>query len=150
MANQIFSLANATALVAWALLIFLPRRRWATAVAGGVVPVALALSYAAIVATSWGGSSGGFSSLPAVAELFGHQWLLLAGWIHYLAFDLLVGSWEVRDAQARRIPHLAVVPCLVLTFLFGPAGWLLYRALGLMYPEGAAASASRAARVLSP
>ena len=150
MANQIFSLANATALVAWALLIFLPRRRWATAVAGGVVPVALALSYAAIVATSWGGSSGGFSSLPAVAELFGHPWLLLAGWIHYLAFDLLVGSWEVRDAQARRIPHLAVVPCLVLTFLFGPAGWLLYRALGLMYPEGAAASASRAARVLSP
>jgi hypothetical protein len=138
MPNQIFSLANATALVAWALLIFLPRRRWATLVAGGVVPAALALSYVAIVTTSWHGSSGGFSSLPAVAELFGHPWLLLAGWIHYLAFDLLVGSWEVRDAQAQRIPHLAVVPCLVLTFLFGPAGWLVYRALRLAYPQSVA------------
>ncbi|MBV9613183.1 MAG: DUF4281 domain-containing protein [Acidobacteriaceae bacterium] len=27
-----------------------------------------------------------------------HPWLLLAGWVHYLAFDLLVGSWELQDA----------------------------------------------------
>ena len=53
-------------------------------------------------------------------------WLLLAGWIHYLAFDLLVGAWEARDARERGIPHLFVVPSLILTFLFGPAGWLLY------------------------
>ena len=53
--------------------------------------------------------------------------MLLAGWIHYLAFDLLIGSWEVRDARELGIPHLFVVPCLFLTFMFGPAGWLLYR-----------------------
>jgi hypothetical protein len=46
--------------------------------------------------------------------------------VHYLAFDLFVGGWEVRDAQERGIRHLLVVPALVLTFLFGPAGWLLY------------------------
>jgi len=51
---------------------------------------------------------------------------LLAGWVHYLAFDLFVGSWEARDALSHRIPHLAVIPCLLLTFLFGPAGLLLY------------------------
>jgi hypothetical protein len=55
--------------------------------------------------------------------------LLLAGWIHYLAFDLFVGSWEARDARQRGVPHLALVPCLALTFLFGPAGWLLYGAV---------------------
>jgi hypothetical protein len=47
--------------------------------------------------------------------------------VHYLCFDLLTGAWEVQDARARGIPHPLVVPCLVLTFLFGPAGWLLYR-----------------------
>ena len=52
--------------------------------------------------------------------------MLLAGWIHYLAFDLLVGTWEARDSRERGIPHLLLVPCLILTFLFGPAGWLLY------------------------
>jgi hypothetical protein len=54
---------------------------------------------------------------------------LLAGWIHYLAFDLFVGSWLVRDAHLRGIAHGWVLPLLFLTFLFGPAGLLSY--LGL-------------------
>jgi ABA4-like protein len=86
----------------------------------------LAAVYVAIILTTWAGSSGGFTSLSAVATLFSNPWLLLAGWTHYLAFDLLVGSWEVRDARDRGVPHLLVLPCLALTFLFGPAGWLLY------------------------
>jgi hypothetical protein len=51
--------------------------------------------------------------------------------VHYLAFDLFVGSWEVRDAQRLGLPHGMVIPCLVLTFLFGPIGlglFLLLRA----------------------
>ena len=61
-----------------------------------------------------------------VAKLFSNRWLLLAGWIHYLAFDLFIGAWEVRDAQDLGISHFIVIPCLLLTFLFGPAGLLLY------------------------
>jgi len=128
--NQIFSIVNPIALVAWVLLAALPRRRRvAEMIAGNVVPALLAMFYTAIVATTWYGSPGGFSSLSDVAMLFSNPWLLLAGWIHYLAFDLLVGSWEVRDARDRGVPHLLVLPCLALTFLFGPAGWLLYMAL---------------------
>jgi hypothetical protein len=55
--------------------------------------------------------------------------MLLAGWTHYLAFDLIVGSWEVRDARERGISHWLVVPCLALTFMFGPVGFLAYQAL---------------------
>ncbi len=125
--DQIFSLVNAIAAVAWILLVALPRQRWVAGVATAfVVPAFFASAYIAIVVTQFGRSAGGFSTLPAVATLFSNPWLLLAGWIHYLAFDLFVGSWEVRDARERKIPHLAVVPCLVLTFLFGPAGWLSY------------------------
>jgi len=91
-----------------------------------VVPALLAAAYVAIVVTNWAGSEGGFSSLSGVAALFSNPWILLAGWTHYLAFDLLVGNWEVHDARTRGIPYVLVLPCLVLTFLFGPAGWLLY------------------------
>ena len=62
-----------------------------------------------------------------MAELFSNPWLLLAGWIHYLAFDLFVGTWMVRDSLERRVPRLLVAPCLLLTFLFGPAGFLAYQ-----------------------
>ena len=125
--DQIFSIANLVAFGCWLLLIVLPGRAWVTRrVAGVAVPAAFAALYLIIIAVHFVGSAGGFSSLQDVALLFSNPWLLLAGWIHYLAFDLLVGAWEARDARERGIPHLFVVPCLVLTFLFGPAGWLLY------------------------
>ena len=91
------------------------------------VPALFAVVYIAIIVTHFFGSPGGFSSLPDVALLFSNPWLLLAGWTHYLAFDLLIGSWETKDARERGVPHLLVVPCLILTFLFGPAGWLAYQ-----------------------
>ncbi len=126
--EQLFSMVNLIALLSWIGLVAVPRVRWiATTVAGLVVPLLLAAVYTVIVATTWWTSSGSFSTLAGVATLFSQPWLLLAGWTHYLAFDLLIGSWEVRDARTRGIPHLLVVPCLLLTFMFGPAGWLLYR-----------------------
>jgi hypothetical protein len=129
--EQIFQVVNLLALIGWLLLAVLPGRAWAsTAIAAGVIPV-LAAVYAGLIALNWGGAEGGFGSLAEVAQLFANPWLLLAGWTHYLAFDLFVGSWEVRDARSRGIPHWQLLPCLLLTFLFGPAGWLLYVALRL-------------------
>ena len=61
--------------------------------------------------------------------LFTMPEIALAGWIHYLAFDLLVGAWEVRTARREGIAFLLVLPCLALTFLFGPAGFLAFSAL---------------------
>jgi hypothetical protein len=127
-ADALFSAANLTAVAGWLLLIVAPRRRWATLTAGTVIPLALAALYLVLLAAHWGETRGGFSSLPAVAELFSNHWLLLAGWIHYLAFDLFTGTWEVRDAIARGVPHWLVVPCLLLTFLFGPIGFMAYHA----------------------
>jgi len=37
-----------------------------------------------------------------------------------------VGTWEARDSRERGVPHWQLIPCLLLTFMFGPAGWLLY------------------------
>ena len=126
--DQLFGPLNTLALLAWVLLAVFPHRPLVTKiVAGTVVPAIFAVAYVAMIASSWGASEGGFSSLEGVAALFANRWLLLAGWTHYLAFDLLVGVWEVRDSRDRRIPHLLVVPCLALTFMFGPAGWLLYQ-----------------------
>jgi hypothetical protein len=131
MASTIFSIVNPMALVGWVLLAALPGRRWAQRVSGWIVPGLLAGSYVAIIVGSWGTSPGGFASLADVALLFDNPWLLLAGWIHYLAFDLLIGGWIVRDARQRGLSHPWVLPSLVLTFLFGPAGWLSYLGLRL-------------------
>ena len=124
--EQLFSILNFVAMLAWLPLVFFPRARWASTVVPFVVPVALAAVYVVLIAMTLGRTQGGFSSLAAVSALFGNPWVLLAGWTHYLAFDLFIGGWEVRDAQERGVRHVFVVPALVLTFLVGPAGLLVY------------------------
>ncbi|HSS00119.1 MAG TPA: ABA4-like family protein [Kofleriaceae bacterium] len=127
--DALFRILNMATLVAWLPLVVFPRRRWANTVVPIAMPALLAVVYAALLALSLPGSDGGFSSLDGVRALFVDPRGLLAGWTHYLAFDLFIGGWEVRDAQQRGIPHLLVVPALALTFLFGPAGLLLYLAI---------------------
>ena len=143
-AEQTFSVANTIALFAWVLMLAMNRQRWVLdTLIGCIVPAMFAAIYTAIVVSVWRSSSGGFSSLAGVAALFGNRWLLLAGWIHYLAFDLLIGRWELIDARGRGIPLVIVAPCLFVTFMFGPAGWLLYTIVRLSAASrGAAAPAA--------
>ena len=126
MLDSLFSLAGALALAGWAALIFLPRWSMTDRLIGLVLPSILGIAYAGLIAAFWSGAEGGFGSLAGVSALFATPGLLLAGWLHYLAFDLIVGAWQVRTARAEGIPHVAIVPSLVLTFLFGPAGLLLF------------------------
>ncbi|MGH7630053.1 MAG: ABA4-like family protein [Gemmatimonadales bacterium] len=128
-AEKIFGAANLIAVSGWAALAFAPKWRHAVVFAGRFVPALLGVLYGGLIAARFARGEGGFGSLADVAALFGDPWLLLAGWIHYLAFDLVVGAWATTDARTRGVPHAAVLPCLALTFLFGPVGFLLH--LGL-------------------
>ena len=127
--EQLFSIAGAISMVGWLGIALLPRwtftRDWLAPV---IVPLVIGVLYVGLMLTyiDRAPAGGGFGSLAGVAALFSVEELLLAGWIHYLAFDLFVGAWEVKDAQAQGIPHLMVIPCLFLTLMAGPGGLLLY------------------------
>jgi hypothetical protein len=126
----LFTLCNLLVVPGWLLLAVAPRWKWsATLIAPLAIPAFLALVYLILIAASWGTAEGSFASLTGVASLFDDPVILLAGWIHYLAFDLFIGAWEVRDSQQAGIAHALLLPCLFLTFLFGPVGLLLYLAL---------------------
>jgi hypothetical protein len=128
--DALFVLVNVSVIPGWLLLIAAPRWRWsAHVIAPVVVPVLLAGLYTWVLVVHMPGAPGGFGSLRDVRLFFDRPHLLLAGWAHYLAFDLFVGGWEVRDAARIGIPHAWVVPCLLLTLLFGPLGLLCYFAL---------------------
>jgi threonine/homoserine/homoserine lactone efflux protein len=107
-------------------------------VTGRAAPALFAVIYIGIVVSTFGSGEGSFSSLGGVATLFSNPWLLLAGWLHYLAFDLLIGTWEARDARERQLPHLLLVPCLFLTLMFGPLGWLTYMGVRTLRPQPSA------------
>jgi len=127
--ETLFSIANGVAMLGWLALIFLPGRPWVReGLSALVIPGLLAVAYLVLLATFMPGAEGGFDSLAAVAKLFEQPALLLAGWIHYLAFDLFVGAWIAREGQRAGVPHLALLPAFILTFLAGPVGFLAFLA----------------------
>jgi hypothetical protein len=124
--EPVFSAASSLALAAWIGLLVLPR--WALllqTIRFGVVGL-LAAGYSALVFVYvFRVDGGGFGSLAAVRTLFTSDPVLLAGWVHYLAFDLFVGVWLAERLDAQRIARPLQALVLVTTFMFGPLGYLL-------------------------
>jgi len=126
MLERIFSLAGMLVMPCWILLAVAPRWPWTQRLVTFIVPLLIAALYVWLLVAHPMPKGGGFGSLAQVTVLFSSPHALLAGWIHYLAFDLFTGAWEARDAARLGISRWLVLPCLGLTFMFGPAGLALY------------------------
>jgi hypothetical protein len=126
-ADQIFQICNSIAPLGWILLLFFPKWKWTKIlILQGIIPLILGIVYLSLILLFFGEGEGDFNSLNGVMKLFTNPWTVTAGWIHYLAFDLFVGTWEVNNSQKLGIKHYLVIPALLLTFFFGPIGLLLY------------------------
>ena len=136
--DYIFSFINFSVMPAWALLILAPK--WSVTdklvhsmfyplLLGGVYIIGMILAY-----MGHGAEGGGFTSIEGVRTLFSADVGMVIGWTHFLVFDLFVGAWEARDARRRGFKHWLLVPCLLLTFMLGPIGLVLY--LGLRKATG--------------
>ena len=125
--EPIFSVASTTALVSWVVLILLPRTRVLRRLVQVLAVGGLCVAYAVLVQlVFFSVQGGGFSSLAAVQRLFAVPEVALAGWIHYLAFDLFVGLWIAQRADAMGLSRWLQAPVLVVTFMFGPIGLMLF------------------------
>lgn len=132
-AAGLFAVASQIAIGGWLLLLISIVARWRfgrDVLAMIVIPTVLSLGYAAIIAVHWASASGGFNSLAAVTALFQSPWMLLAGWVHFLAFDLFIGAWIAREAEINGVSRWLILPIMPLTLMFGPMGllaWLILR-----------------------
>lgn len=122
----VFKLANASVIPAWLLLVVLPKHPLTKWVAHSYLyPFALGVFYLAMFIISFGGE-GGMDTLGNLKLSFQRDEVLILGWVHYLVFDLFIGSWISRDAQKHQFMHLVIVPMLILTLFAGPIGLLVY------------------------
>ena len=128
--EKLFSLFSTFVLLGWLALLIAPLRRGLAITTARWVSAILCGAYVAMLSAGLAGpgppAGAGFNTLEGVRLLLSTPEALLAGWVHYLAFDLFVASWQVEDAPAARIPHWLLLPCLALTFVAGPIGLLLY------------------------
>lgn len=136
--ETMFSLFNGLSLGSWVVLAAAPKSKLTqVAIRSGGVSLLFSALYAALIFGSGELDLGGFSSLAGVTALFAHPLVLLGGWVHYLAFDLLVGIWITKDAEEIGLSRAWVIPILFATFMLGPVGYLLYRAAKCIKAGGA-------------
>lgn len=128
--EDLFGAAGSVAMLGWAVLILAPRRAWLLALLRNGIVGLLSLFYAILIlGYFFGVEGGGFNSIAEVRTLFMSDPVLLAGWVHYLAFDLFLGIWIAEQADRIHIHRIIQAPVLAATFMFGPIGLLLH--LGL-------------------
>ncbi len=129
--SDVFSIANITAFFMWILMIVLPK--WKATrflIDYKVIPIILSLVYAFyIIQSILTGPSMDFGSLQAVMHLFTVEQAVLAGWLHYLVFDMLVGMWMLDKNKSLKIHQAIMALCLIGTFMMGPVGFLLFMAV---------------------
>ena len=132
----VFNVVNLVALAAWTALILLPR--WPALLSGilymgvGLLCLIYAATLLAVLTGLIPAGEGGadFTTIEGVRSIFASDVGVTIGWTHYLAFDLFVGLWIARDADAKSFSRLVQAPVLIATFLAGPVGlfvWLLVR-----------------------
>jgi len=126
--EALFSAFSSLAMIGWGILILLPRRwAWLNQVPALWIPLSLSLGYTLLIGLYFFQAEGGFDTLNNVQRLFTHPMAALAGWVHFLAFDLLIGSWIAREANKLHMSRLIQAPILLATFMFGPFGYLLFK-----------------------
>ena len=131
--DAIFLAVSYSTLPGWLMLLFLPDARITRGVVhSGLYPVVLGVIYALLLFGDHPGPQGSsFFTLEGVTRIFTTPLTIIACWLHYLILDLFVGAWIARDRARISLSHLASVPSLVLTLLFGPVGlmsWMVIRA----------------------
>ena len=137
--SSIFGLVNLLAMVGWAVLILAPRKPVLLAAVLYLGIGRLCLVYVAGLIAILSGivdpvgpanAAVDFTTIEGVRSIFASQGGATIGWTHYLAFDLFVGLWIARDADAKGFSRLVQAPILLATFMAGPVGllvWLVVR-----------------------
>jgi heme A synthase len=126
--DSIFSICNSIALIGWIILITVSPFWFDTdKLLIGIIVTLFAIVYAWCISQSFAaGDVEKFSTLDGVMSLFTNKMAVTAGWVHYLAFDLMTGIWIKKNSMKYGISHWFIVPCLLFTFMLGPVGLLMY------------------------
>ncbi len=147
--DTLFSLSNLLVMPFWALMILLPTWRWTKRIIGSpFIAVPIALVYSVLVVPSALDLLSTLSNptLPVVQTLLGTPEGATIAWVHFLAFDLLVGRWAYLDSRDRDVNPFLMAPVLLFTFMLGPVGFLLYlvvRSVASSHPSQTAGTSAQ-------
>tara|TARA_B100000073_G_scaffold312480_1_gene286234 strand:+ start:1062 stop:1535 length:474 start_codon:yes stop_codon:yes gene_type:complete len=131
--DMLYYWVNLGVLPFWFILIFFPQTHLSKYFVTSIFPILfLGGAYIFIIYKSFLNSYdfiGNFNlylNLNSLSELFKDQTFLLMFWVHFISINLFTGGWIVKDSQRLSINKILLIIPLIVTYLIGPLGLLLY------------------------
>ena len=140
--ENIYLWTNFSILPFWFMLIIIPNSKFTQFFVNSVIiPLILATIYIYIIYQTILLDEPIFDILKLYLNLdnlytvFATESFLLIFWIHFVALNLFLGSWVSRDGVKYNISKKLVFFPLVLIYLSGPLGLILYWLLRTFYAK---------------
>tara|TARA_B100001109_G_scaffold250048_1_gene242751 strand:+ start:502 stop:975 length:474 start_codon:yes stop_codon:yes gene_type:complete len=126
----------------WIILIFFPSSNLNKLFVRSIVPsLLLSGTYIFVLYKSFLSSYDFISnfelylSFSNLSNLFANDFFLMLFWIHFISINLFVGGWIVNDSQKYNINKIFVAIPLIITYLIGPIGILIYWLIRIFYAK---------------
>ena len=140
--EMFFLWVNIGVLPFWILIIFFPQSHLCKYLATSIFPIfLLSAAYIFILYKAYLGSfdfANNFSlylGLSSVSELFRDDYYLLMFWTHFVAVNLFIGGWILKDAQKLYVNRILLAFPLIVTYLIGPIGIFIYWVIRIFYAK---------------
>jgi len=141
-AENIYLWTNYGVLPFWLMLIIIPNSKFTQFFLNSVViPLILTTAYIYIVYQIFILDEPFFDvfkiyvSLDNLYTLFSVENFLLVFWLHFLALNLFLGNWIVRNGIKYNMPRGLIIVPLILVYFTGPLGLVLYWFLRIFYAK---------------
>ena len=76
-----------------------------------------------------------YLGLDELSRLFEDHLYIMIFWTHFIAINLFIGGWIVKDSQKFSINKVLLALPLILTYLIGPLGLFLYWIIRIFYAK---------------
>ena len=126
----------------WILIIFFPQSHLCKYLATSIFPIFILssayifiLHKAFLVSFDFDNNFSLYLGLSNVSELFRDDYYLLMFWTHFVAINLFIGGWILKDAQKLYINKILLAFPLIITYLIGPIGIFLYWIIRIFYSK---------------
>ena len=126
----------------WLILIFFPQSYLCRFIVTSIFPFfilsgiyifVLYKSYS--VGYDFNGNFNLYLGLNELSRLFEEQLYIIIFWIHFIAINLFVGGWIVKDSQKFLINKILLSVPLIFTYLIGPFGIFIYWVIRIFYAK---------------
>ena len=140
--ETIYMWINIGVLPFWFILIFFPRshicRFFVTSIfpifiLSGVYIFILYKSY--LIDYDFKGNFNLYLGLNELSRLFEDNLYLMFFWTHFIAINLFLGGWIVKDSQKFIINKILLAVPLIITYLIGPIGLFVYWIIRIFYAK---------------